>query len=158
MESLHKNIQLILDFLKAPFLVLKFSYYTLMTFLMTLSVIFLSMLMILLSIWSVIRHLICGNFIWLVNLNLIYETLWSGVRSDLLISILGKLHWFCLTGLITMVLLMRKMDGSVLAEQSYFKMLGFRFSSKLDWDSYIISIAKTTSKKIIALFYEVSFS
>ena len=38
-------------------LVLHFSYYTLMTFLMMLSVILLSMLMILLSIPSVIRHL-----------------------------------------------------------------------------------------------------
>ena len=48
MGSLHKNIQLILEFLRAPFLVLHFSYYTLMTFLMMLSVILLSMLMILL--------------------------------------------------------------------------------------------------------------
>ena len=38
MESLHKNIQLMLEFLKGPFLVLHFSYYTLMTFLMMLSV------------------------------------------------------------------------------------------------------------------------
>ena len=38
-----------LDFLKDPFLVLHFSYFTLMTFLMVLSVILLSMLMILLS-------------------------------------------------------------------------------------------------------------
>ena len=76
MESLHKNIQLMLEFLKAPFLVLHFSYYTLMTFLMMLSVILLSMLMILLSILGVIRHLICGNNLnWLLNLNLIYETL-----------------------------------------------------------------------------------
>ena len=59
--SLHKNIQLMLEFLKAPFLVLHFSYYTLMTFLMMLSVILLSMLMILLCILNVIRHLICGN-------------------------------------------------------------------------------------------------
>ena len=107
MESLHKNIQLTLEFLKAPFLVLHFSYYTLMTFLTMLSVILLSMLMILLSILSVIRHLICGNKLnWLLNLNLIYETLWNGVRCGLLISMLGKLNWFCLTGLITMVLLM----------------------------------------------------
>ena len=28
-------------------------------------------------------------------------------------------------------------------------MLGLIFSSKLDWDSYIISIAKTTSKKLL---------
>ena len=33
MESLHKNIWLMLDFLKAPFLVLYFLYYPLMTFL-----------------------------------------------------------------------------------------------------------------------------
>ena len=34
MESPHKNIQLMLEFLKAPFLALHFSYYTLMIFLM----------------------------------------------------------------------------------------------------------------------------
>ena len=39
-------------------------------------------------------------------LNLIYKTLWTWVRSGLLISILGKLSWFHLTDLITMVLLM----------------------------------------------------
>ena len=43
---------------------------------------------------------------WLLNLNLMYKTLWTGVKSGLLISMLGKLSWFCLTGLITMVLLM----------------------------------------------------
>ena len=106
MESLHKNNQLMREFLKAPFLVLHFSYYTLMTFLMMLSVILLSMLMMLLFVLSVIGHLICGNLNRLLNLNLIYETLWTGVRSGLLISILGKLSWFRLTGLITMVLLM----------------------------------------------------
>ena len=35
------------------------------------------------------------------------------------------------------------MDASVLEEKSSFKMLGLTFSSKLDWSSYIISIAKT---------------
>ena len=49
MGNLHKNIQLMLEFLKAPFLVLHFSYYTLMTFLMMLSVILLSTLM---KVWS----------------------------------------------------------------------------------------------------------
>ena len=104
MESLHKNIQLMLKFFKAPFLVLHFPYYTLMTFLMTLSVKLLSMLMTLLYIRSVIRHLICGNNLNWLNLNLICETRWTGVRSGLLISMLGKLSWFCLTGIITMVL------------------------------------------------------
>ena len=42
----------------------------------------------------------------LLNLNLIFETLRTGVRSGLLISVLGKLSWLCLTSLITMVPLM----------------------------------------------------
>ena len=45
----------------ALLLVLHFSYYTLVPFLMMLSVILLSMLMILFSTLSVIRHLIYGN-------------------------------------------------------------------------------------------------
>ena len=49
MGNLHKNIQLMLEFLKAPFLVPHFSYYTSMTFLMMLSVILLSTLM---KVWS----------------------------------------------------------------------------------------------------------
>ena len=49
MGNLHKNIQLMLEFLKAPFLVPHFSYYTLMTFLVMLSVILLSTLM---KVWS----------------------------------------------------------------------------------------------------------
>ena len=44
-----------------------------------------------------------------------------------------------------------KMDASTLEEKSYFKMLGLTFSSKLDWGSHIISIAKTVSKKTGAL-------
>ena len=39
-----------------------------------------------------------------------------------------------------------KMDGSVLEDKTSFKMLGLTFSSKLDWGSYIVSIAKTASK------------
>ena len=36
-------------------------------------------------------------------------------------------------------------------------MLGLTFSSKLDWGSYIISIAKTASKKIGALIHSMKF-
>ena len=50
-----------------------------------------------------------------------------------------------------------KMDGSVLEEKSSFKMLGLTFSSKLDWDSYIISIAKTAFRKIGALIHSMKF-
>ena len=41
-----------------------------------------------------------------------------------------------------------KIYGSVLEEKSSFKMLGLTFFSKLDRGSYIISIAKTTFKKL----------
>ena len=110
--SLHKNIQLMLEFLEAPFLLLHFSYFRLIAFLMMLHVILLSMLMILLSILSVIMHLIFGNNLnRLLNLNLIYETLSTGARSGLLLSMLGKLNWFCLPSLITLVLLMWKWMG-----------------------------------------------
>ena len=50
-----------------------------------------------------------------------------------------------------------KMGGSILEEKSSFKMLGLTFSSKLDWGSYIISIAKTASKKIEALIRSMKF-
>ena len=131
MESLHKNIQLVLEF-KAPFLVLQF-FLLYINDLMMLSVILLSMLMILLFILRVTRHLICGNNLnWLLNLNLIYETLWTRVRSGLLISMLGKLSWFCLICLKTMVLLMLKWMG-LFFRKSFFMMLGLTFSSKLDW-------------------------
>ena len=50
-----------------------------------------------------------------------------------------------------------EMDGSVFEEKSIFKMLGLTFSSKLDWDSYLISIAKTASKKIRALIRSMKF-
>ena len=50
-----------------------------------------------------------------------------------------------------------KMGGSVLEEKSSFKMLGLTFSSKLDWGSYVISIAKTASKKIGALICSMKF-
>ena len=50
-----------------------------------------------------------------------------------------------------------KVDGSVLEEKTSFKMLGLTFSSKLDWGSYIVSIAKTASKKIVALIRSMKF-
>ena len=130
MTSPQKDIQLIiLEFLKALFLVLQFSCYTLMTFLM-LSVVLLSMLMIILSILSVIRHLTCGNNLnWLLNLNLIYETQW---------------FYWC-------------ENGWVCSWWKIIKMLGLTISSKFDWGSFIISIAKTASKKIGTLICSMQF-
>ena len=61
-------------------------------------------------------YLICGNIVsdlWqelemVLNLNLIYETLWTGAGSGLLISMSEKLKLFCLIALITLVVLMWK--------------------------------------------------
>ena len=50
-----------------------------------------------------------------------------------------------------------KMDGSVFEETTSFKIMGLTFSSKLDWGSYIVSIAKTASKKIGALIRSMKF-
>ena len=50
-----------------------------------------------------------------------------------------------------------KMDGSVLEENSVFKVLGLTFSSKLDRGSYIISVTKKASKKIGALIRSMKF-
>ena len=84
------------------------------------TVILLSMLMIPLSILSVIScDLICGNNLnWFLNLNLIYKTLWTGTGSCLLFSMLGKLIWFRLTSLITLVLLMQKWMGLFLRKSN----------------------------------------
>ena len=49
------------------------------------------------------------------------------------------------------------MEGSVLEGKSSFKMQGLTFSSKLDWGSYINYIAKTASKKIVALICSMKF-
>ena len=158
MESLHRNIQLMREFLKASFLVLHFSYYTLMTFLMMLSVILLSMLMILISILGVIGLLICGNNLnWLLNLNLIYETQWTGGKKWLVDFNAGKTQLVSFDRSNNNGSIDVKMGGSVLEEKLSFKMLGLTFSSKLDWGSYIISIAKTASKKIGALIRSIKF-
>ena len=155
MGSLLKNIQLMVEFLKAQFLALHFSCYTLMVFLMMLSMVSLSMLIIVLSILSLIKHLICGNNLnWLLNLNLINKTLDWGKKwlSDFNV---GKTQLVSFdqsnnTGSIDL-----KMDGSDLEDKSSFRMLGLVFSSKLDWGSCIISIAKTGSKKVGAIIHSM---
>ena len=49
------------------------------------------------------------------------------------------------------------MDGSNFEEKSFFKMLGLTFSSKLEYGSYIISIAKIAFKKNGALVCSMKF-
>ena len=139
MGSLYKNIQLMPEFLNVLFSALHFFSYSLMTFLMMLSVILLSMLMIL-TIWSgattrigLLRDTVEWCRKWFVDFNAGRTHLVSFDRSDN-------------TGAIDV-----KMDGSVLEEKSPFKILG------LTWGSYIISIAKNVPKKIGALIPSMKF-
>ena len=139
MGILHKITQLMLDLLKAPFLVLHFFFYT---------VILLSILLIPLSTLSMIRHLTYGNnYIWLLSLNLIYETVdWA--RKWLVDFSAGKTQLVSFDHSYSIGAIDVKMDWSAHEKKSSFKMLKLSFSSKLDWGSYIISIAKTASKKL----------
>ena len=120
-----------------------------MIVLMILSVILLSMLMMLLSTLDEIKHLISGNnYNWLLNLNLIYKIVDLNAGKTQLVSFDQSSN----TGAID-----TKMDGSVLQEKSSFKILVSTFSSKLDCDFYIISIAKAAFKKSGALICSVKF-
>ena len=83
-----------------------------------------------------------------MNLNLVYVTLWTGAGRGLVILMLEKLNLFCLTGLRTLVLLMRKWVDLFLWKNHLLK---------LYWDFYVVSIAKTASKKIIALICAFKF-
>ena len=58
------------------------------------------------GIWSVVT-----TRTGLLNLNLVYEILWTGAGNGLLISMLEKLIWFRLTSVITLVLFMWKWMG-----------------------------------------------
>ena len=63
----------------------------------------------------------------------------------------------CFSFSILLTFLGVKMGGSFLGGKLFFEMLGLTFSSKLDRGSYIISIAKSASKKIGALIRFIKF-
>ena len=106
--------------------------------------------MILLSVQSVIRHLISDLLSdrW-QQLELISE-----LESDLRDTVDWVKKWVVdfNAGKTQLVLFDQSnnngsidvnIDGSVLEEKPSFKMLGLNFSSKFNWGPYIISIAKT---------------
>ena len=112
------------------------------------------MLMILLSILSENRCLICGNNLnWLSDLR---DTVDWG-KKQLVDFNAGKTQLVLFDRSNNNGSIDVKMDGSILEEKSSFEMLELTFSSKLDWGSYIISIAKTASKKIGALIRSMKF-
>ena len=107
MGSLCMNIQLMLEFLKALFLVLLFSYNKFMSFLMTLYVILVFML-VHYSLPFCLKYDLVSDVQRKVELaSELKSDLTRGcrpVRNWRLTSIIKKLNFFCLTGLITQVL------------------------------------------------------
>ena len=84
-------------------------------------------------------------------MNLIYETL-GWVRKWLVNFNAGKTQQLVLFDRSNDAFAIDvKMSRSVLEEKLSFKTLGLTFSSKSDWGPYIISVAKTASRKIGAL-------
>ena len=142
MGNLHKNIQLVLEFNKSPFLILYFSYYTLMAFLM-LSVILLSILIKLLytrndqpyDLWQQLK--LVSEF---------ESELWdTGLGEEVACcSNARKTPLVLLTSLKTSVLLMWKWVDLFLRKSNLLRCWGWL---KLDWGFYIIPIANTASKK-----------
>ena len=144
MQNLHKNIQLMLEFFKGPFLFLHFS-----------------------------DDVICNIPIYADDTTLqskcdLASDLWqqvelaSELESDLQETVdLGR-KWLVdfNAGKTQLVLFDQpkntgaidvKMNRSVLEEKASLKMIWLTFSFKFDWSSYIIPVAKTASKKIGAL-------
>ena len=72
---------------------------------------------------------------------------WNRIRTGLLISLLGKLCWFCLTGLITMVLLMWKWMGLFLRKNHLLRCWG--------WPSLVNWIEALTISLLLKLLPEV---
>ena len=67
----------------------------------------------------------------------------------------GKINLSHFTSGITLMLLIWKWMELFLKKKTLFKMQELSFSSKLDWSSYIYSIAETASEKIGALIFSM---
>ena len=144
--SHHKNIQLMLEFFKAPFLFQRS----------------------LLYINDLPGHVICNSAIYVDDTTPCFK---CAQASDLQDTVDWERKWLVdfnagKTQLVSFGLsnntgsIDMKMDGSVLEEKSSVKMLGLSSSSKFYWKSHNISIAKTASTKHgdFYSFPEVSFS
>ena len=130
-----------------------------MTFLMMLSVMLLSMLMMLSSTLNMSRPLICTKLKLPSELaSDLRDTLDLGIKRIVVFNAeeteLFSLDWSSNSDAIDV-----KMNWSVLEYKLFFKTLGLFFSSKFEWRFHIASVTKTASKKIgvlICLINEVA--
>ena len=105
-----------------------------------------------------INHLGCRYIRnWLLNLNLIWKTLWTGVGNGLLISVLKKLNWFHLIGLMALVPLMWKWMDLLLRKNDLLRYWGWL--SLLNWiGALILSLfLKLHPRKLMLWFVLWSF-
>ena len=143
-----------IEFLKFPFVVLQFPFYTLMTFLMMFLICNIADDTTVYSkhdqasdLW---QQLESGS-----ELQYDLQDIVGWGRKRFVDFDAGKTGLFDQsdnTGAIDL-----KMDGYVLEEKTSFEMLKLTFSSKLVCGSYVISIAKTASKKFRALICPMKF-
>ena len=138
MASLQKIIHSMLEFLKAPFLLLHFSYYTLITFLMMLSVILLSTMIIALCKFEQASYL-CQELELDSELEFDPRDTIDWGRMWLVGFSVGKTQLVLFDGSNNSCANNMKIDGSVLDEKPSIKILVLSFSSKLDWGSHIVS-------------------
>ena len=144
MGRLHKNIQVKTEFLKGSFLVLHFSYYTWMAFLMMLFVILLSILMMLLFalnvntailsddtilfMLNVIRHLVCAVATTRIAASELESDLQdTGLEQEeaCWFQCWKNSNSFCFTCPMTLVLLMWKWMGLFLRKNHSFRCCGW---------------------------------
>ena len=152
METLPKNIQLMLEFLKALFLVLHFFYNTLTTFL-TLFIILQSMLMILLSTLFILKYDQVSDLQQQIELA-------SELESELQSTVnwsrkwpvhfnSGKNNLFCLASILTLKLLMQKLMGLFLRKIIFEDdRVVFLSKSRLELLHYIPLLLKLPPRKL----------
>ena len=95
---------------------------------------------------SLIQMLVWSESELWQQLTLIYETLWIGTGSSMLISVLAN-QFVLFNWSNTTVATDVKMDESVLEEKSSFKMLGLSFLSKLEWALTLSLLPKLPPRK-----------
>ena len=89
-----------------------------------------------------------------MNSNLIYEILYPGTENGLLISVLGNFSLFCLTGLITLILLVWKLMGLLLRKNHLLRCWGCL--SLLNWiGALILSLLLKLHRKNLETWFDV---
>ena len=149
MGNLHKNIQLMLVFLRLSLLVVHFAYYILMTLPVMLFSILLSMLMTLISIQSGRLQIQSVFNLNSTCFNLNLNTLWTGLEMTCWFQYWKKLNWFHLTGWITVVLSIWRWMGLICRKNDllicwifFFFLIGLRVLHWLYYFGFITSLKK----------------